>query len=203
MEVRALFSSRYAGSVGYYAAMLRAGGRVAIDLCERYDRRHHTLNRMEIVAVNGPQCLTAAIAKPNRDMTVSDICLSDHGNWRHNHWATLFSAYGRTPFFDYFADDLHAVLFDEGISTIAHLNKALHEAVTAFLDLPLQTDYIDAESTAEVTEMLDMRDGRITEADIAPYYQIWSSRYGFIERRSILDLLFNTGREAIFTLMMK
>lgn len=199
MEARAVFSSRYAGSVGYYAAMLQHR-HVAIDVRERFNKHQHALNRLTIVAVNGVQQLTASLVKPNRDMTVSDVLLSDHGNWRHNHWATLFSAYGRTPFFDYFADDLQSILQDESITTIASLNRAIHAAVVEFLDLDIVTDYIDAESVCNGSTMLDLRDGKIEEPMVMTYYQIWADRYGFRQGMSILDLLFNEGREAVLRL---
>ena len=52
--LKAVFSSRYAGSVDYYAAMLRYG-KVAIDLSEPFDKHHKHLNRMDIVGTNGCQ----------------------------------------------------------------------------------------------------------------------------------------------------
>ncbi|MGN1257268.1 MAG: WbqC family protein [Candidatus Limisoma sp.] len=35
------------------------------------------------------------------------------------------------------------------------------------------------------------------------YYQIWQARHGFISSLSILDLLFNVGREAVIFLSNK
>ena len=49
--------------------------------------------------------------------------------------------------------------------------------------------------------MADYRDSAIDEQPLAgEYYQIWSMRHGFQPNLSILDLLFNLGREAIFVL---
>ena len=198
--VNAVFSTRYAGSVDYYAAMLRYR-RVAIDLTELYDKHRHYLNRMDIVATNGPQQLTAALQKPNRSMTAADILLSDHGNWRHNHWGALFSAYGRTPFFDYFADDLKKIYTDPSITTIAALNCALHAAVIDFLDLDVQTVIIDRKDNSVAADAVDLHDANFNAGTtVGPYYQIWSQKFGFQPNQSILDLLFNLGREAYFVL---
>ena len=139
--LKAVFSSRYAGSVDYYAAMLRYG-KVAIDLSEPFDKHHKHLNRMDIVGTNGCQQLSASLQKPNRRMAVGEVALSSHGNWRHTHWGALFSAYGRTPFFDYFADDLKQIYTDESIQTILHYK--IHEysfslalALSVFLTIAL------------------------------------------------------------------
>ena len=193
--LKAVFSSRYAGSVDYYAAMLRYG-KVAIDLSEPFDKHHKHLNRMDIVGTNGCQQLQ----KPNRRMAVGEVTLSSHGNWRHTHWGALFSAYGRTPFFDYFADDLKQIYTDESIQTIASLNLTLHAAVIDFLDLDIEIVVVDNKNDLAASDALNLRDGVLTEQTLEPYYQIWSSKFGFQPNQSILDLLFNVGREAVFVL---
>ena len=197
--VKAVFSSRYAGSVGYYAAMLHYGN-VAIDLSEPFDKHHKHLNRMDIVGTNGCQQLSASLQKPNRQMPVGEVMLSSHGNWRHTHWGALFSAYGRTPFFDYFADDLRRIYSDESILTISSLNMALHSAVIDFLDLNIETTIVDDKNDLVVSDAVDLRDCVLEEPAIVTYYQIWSQKYGFQPGQSILDLLFNVGREAVFVL---
>lgn len=197
--LKAVFSSRYAGSVDYYAAMLRYG-KVAIDLSEPFDKHHKHLNRMDIVGTNGCQQLSASLQKPNRRMAVGEVALSSHGNWRHTHWGALFSAYGRTPFFDYFADDLKQIYTDESIQTIASLNLTLHAAVIDFLDLDIETVVVDNKNDLAASDALNLRDGVLTEQTLEPYYQIWSSKFGFQPNQSILDLLFNVGREAVFVL---
>ena len=195
--LKAVFSSRYAGSVDYYAAMLRYG-KVAIDLSEPFDKHHKHLNRMDIVGTNGCQQLSVSLQKPNRRMAVGEVALSSHGNWRHTHWGALFSAYGRTPFFDYFADDLKQIYTDESIQTIASLNLTLHAAVIDFLDLDIETVVVDNKNDLAASDALNLRDGVLTEQTLEPYYQIWSSKFGFQPNQSILDLLFNVGREAVF-----
>lgn len=198
--VNAVFSSRYAGSVDYYAAMLHYG-KVAIDLSEPFDKHHKHLNRMDIVGTNGCQQLSASLQKPNRRMAVGEILLSGHGNWRHTHWGALFSAYGRTPFFDYFADDLKKIYTDESIQTISSLNMALHAAVIDFLALDIETVVVGEKSDCEGFECVDLRDCKFEDASaVEPYYQIWSQKFGFQPHQSILDLLFNVGREAVFVL---
>ena len=190
--LKAVFSSRYAGSVDYYAAMLRYG-KVAIDLSEPFDKHHKHLNRMDIVGTNGCQQLSASLQKPNRRMAVGEVALSSHGNWRHTHWGALFSAYGRTPFFDYFADDLKQIY-------TASLNLTLHAAIIDFLDLDIETVVVDNKNDLAASDALNLRDGVLTEQTLEPYYQIWSSKFGFQPNQSILDLLFNVGREAVFVL---
>ena len=115
-------------------------------------------------------------------------------------YGALFSAYGRTPFFDYFADDLKQIYTDESIQTIASLNLTLHAAVIDFLDLDIETVVVDNKNDLAAFDALNLRDGVLMEQTLEPYYQIWSSKFGFQPNQSILDLLFNVGREAVFVL---
>lgn len=190
---KALFSTRYAGSVGYYAAMLHYGT-VSFDLAEHYGKKNKMVNRMDIIGPNGVQTLSVPLVK-NGAKTVSELVISEHGNWRHNHWGALYSAYGRTPFFEYFADDLKNIIFDESLINLCDFNGKLHSAVVDFLDLPIVT-----ESLNEKNEYVGYCRFDGVKEDMRKYYQIWDEKYGFTPNLSILDLLFNEGREAIFTL---
>lgn len=185
------FDSEYAAGVEAYAAMLRAGC-VCFAADARYDKRRRALNRMQIATPSGRQTLTVPLARPHASQLIADVAIAEHANWRHNHWGALYSAYGRTPFFEYFADDLRNIIFDESKTRIFDLNMAIHNAVVDFLDLP-------------ITAVADTADA--VSADIVPlpgkYYQIWQARHGFISSLSILDLLFNVGREAVLFLLNK
>ena len=37
---------------------------------------------------------------------MKDVRISDHDNWRHQHWNALQSSYGESPFFEYYEDDI-------------------------------------------------------------------------------------------------
>ncbi len=190
---KALFSTRYAGSVGFYAAMLHYGT-VSFDSAEHYGKKNKMVNRMDIIGPNGVQTLSVPLVK-NGAKTVSDLVISEHGNWRHNHWGALYSAYGRTPFFEFFADDLKAVILDVSLTNLFDFNIKLHSAIVDFLDLPIITEHFSADNDYVGYCRFDGVD-----EDIRKYYQIWNDKFGFTPNLSILDLLFNEGREAIFTL---
>ena len=189
------FSSMYAGSVQYYASMV-AAGEVAIVTDEPISRRDKTHHRCDIIATNGPQTLAIPIEKVTswHGYTMKDVRISEHGDWRVLHWRAIYSAYGKTPFFEYVAPELEA-LINRGDHWLLDFNVALHELIVDFLDLPIVTHYADAVGTG-------IAPCRIKPAE-APvhYHQIWEPKYGFAGNLSILDLLMNKGREAIFVLL--
>lgn len=194
-----------AGSVRCYAAMLQAG-KVIIDPDERRLPLRHSHHRYLVDGPNGTQRLTIALDGSTNAMPVRmrDVRISEHGNWRHLHWGALYSAYGKSPYFDYIADDLHSIIGCEQTSLL-EFNTALQNLIIDFLDLPIEieTKSITPEIAAEATDLRGLIGGKKPDtlpiADV-PYYQVWASRHGFQPGLSILDLLMNTGRESIYTL---
>ena len=141
------FSSMYAGPVQYYAHMV-AAGEVAIVTDEPISRRDKTHHRCDIIATNGPQTLAIPIEKVTswHGYTMKDVRISEHGDWRVLHWRAIYSAYGKTPFFEYVAPELEA-LINRGDHWLLDFNVALHELIVDFLDLPIVTHYTDAAGT--------------------------------------------------------
>ena len=101
----ALLSSTYFGPIQWYQKLHR------YDECvvERYDSffKQTYRNRCVIAATQGRQILTVPTERTTGPSALmKDIRISDHGNWRHLHWNALCSAYGESPFFDYYQDDI-------------------------------------------------------------------------------------------------
>ena len=202
-----LIGSMCAASVRCYAAALLPG-HLLVDLDERRLPLRHSHHRYRIDGPNGIQTLTVPlVGSTNNMMTpLRDVLISEHGDWRRLHWGALFSAYGRSPYFDYVADDLSRVI--NGSQRYLHdFNAQMHEVIVDFMDLPLKTRYLQDVGEGDVQDVTDLR-GRIAmkkpdtlPISNVPYFQMWTSASGFFPDLSILDLMMNTGREGIFTLM--
>ncbi len=200
-----IMGSMTAGSVRCYAAML-AAGRVYVDAEERRLPLRHSHHRYHIDGPNGLQKLTVALRGDTNAMPVpmSQVRISEHGNWRHLHWGALYSAYGKTPYFDFIADDLQAIIAG-GQTSLLGFNMQLQQLIIEFMDLPIEviTGRVDHELLSEATDLRGRLGGKKPDAlplaDV-PYYQLWAVRHGFQPGLSILDLLMNCGREGIYTL---
>ena len=192
-------------SVRCYAAAIQAG-RLLVDLDETHLPLRHSHHRYRIDGPNGVQTLTVPLVGSTNNMTtpLRDVLISEHGDWRRLHWGALYSAYGRSPYFDYVADDLSRVI--NGTQHYLHdFNSQLHELIVDFMDLPLKTRYVGKDE--HLDSVIDLR-GRIAmkKSDSlplvnVPYYQMWSDRDAFTPDLSILDLMMNMGREGIFILL--
>jgi len=136
---------------------------------------------------------------------IHSIRISDHGNWRHLHWNALKSAYGESPFFDYYQDDIRP-FFEQRWDYLFDFNEAIREKMCELLDIQPKVSYTE-EFASTVNNMIDFRSSirpkhPEPDPDFTPkrYYQVYEQKNGFLPNLSILDLLFNMGPESIFYL---
>ncbi len=182
--------SAYLPPISYIKA-LRQAAEVKIEVWEHYVKQ--TLrNRCIIDSPQGALSLSIPVEKTGGKCAMRDIRISDHGNWRHQHWNALMSSYGQSPFFEYYADDF-APFYEKRWTFLVDFNEDL---------LRLVLQLADIEKSWSRTESFHGVSSWNTEENNLPkpYYQSFSSKHGFLSDLSIADLLFNMGPESVFFL---
>ena len=224
--MKALLSSTYFGPIQWYQKLNRYD-ECLIERHESFIKQTYR-NRMIIPTTNGPLSLTIPT---NHDISLSmkDIRISDHANWRHVHWNALLSAYGESPFFEYYQDDIRP-FYEKKYEFLFDFNMETTEKMIELLDIrpkiSVTDEYVLSEerrvkseefnglanhkvqsSNLKVQSIVDFRDAirpkkplPDPEFESKRYYQVYEQKYGFQPNMSILDLLFNEGNEAIFFL---
>ena len=175
----AILPLRYYGSISHYATMA-AFGKTVICAGELFDKRRKSVHRCEIADTHGRIQLTVPVAK-------------HHGAWWHVHRVTLESAYGRTPFFEFYIDRFLQFL-NRGVvdryQSVADLDMAIDAEIRSIL-------MIDTEVVADYQCNTPAHTPGLTEASqMPPYWQVRGSIHGFMADLSVLDLIFNLGPEA-------
>lgn len=204
-----LFSSAYLAPVHYYTKLYSSALAQIPVIEERADHyvKQTYRNRCIIAGDDGPIALTIPVTAPNHTPTHS-VLISDHGDWRHQHWQAIVSAYRSSPYFEYYADDFERV-FHEETAHLVDFNAALRDLVLDCLDLhpiiQVNTEkYLDANPHGAEGEVFDFRETIRPKVPYtfdptfrpAPYWQVFASRHGFLPNLSIIDLLFNMGPES-------
>ena len=179
----------YLAPVSWYAALVGAD-EVIVEQHEHYVKQTWR-NRCRIAMPDGPQDLIVPVEAAANHTPIRDIRLSDHGNWRHHHWSALRTAYGKSPFFEYYADDF-APLYAQRFTFLIDFNEALREVVGQLLDL--DTPVRRSTAYAPPLPFADL------PVPTKSYYQVFSQRLGFLPNLSIADLLFNLGPEGLLYL---
>ena len=203
----ALLSTTYFGPVQWYQKLHRYG-EVRMEHHDHFVKQTYR-NRCLIASAQGVQALTVPVTHDGT-ASISDVRISDHGNWRHLHWNALCSAYGDSPFFEFYADDL-APFFERRWTFLLDFNEEIMATMCQLLDIHPRisptTRYWRAEEEAEAVVIDDFREAirpkhPLPDADFTPpkYYQVFEQKHGFLPNLSILDLLMNEGNESIFYL---
>ncbi|MBO4810685.1 MAG: WbqC family protein [Prevotella sp.] len=197
-----LLSTTYFGPVQWYQKLYRHDG-VMIEACESFQKQTYR-NRCLIATAQGVQALTVPVVGSDTKL-LADMRISDHGNWRHQHWQAITSAYGDSPFLEYYEDDLRPFFFERRWERLIDFNDDIMHKMCELLDIhPVVTR---TEKFAKGGDFTDYREAispkhPLPDPDFTPkpYYQVFAQRHGFLPNLSILDLLLNMGPEAIFYL---
>lgn len=213
-----LISSAYFGPIQWYQKLFRSDKTYV----ERYDSfiKQTYRNRCLIATTNGVQALSVPVERAECSLCADemdffgkqlmrDVRISEHGNWRHLHWNALQSAYGESPFFEFYADDLRP-FFERKWTFLYDFNMEICSKICELIDIqPLvepTSEYVPADDPRLLT-VNDLRDvirpkHPLPDSEFTPrrYYQVYERKHGFIPNLSILDLLFNMGNESVLYL---
>lgn len=202
-----LLSSAYLAPVQYYSKIV-SSEIVYIEQCENYIKQTYR-NRCSILSANGIMNLSIPIESlGGKKSLVRDICIAEHGNWRHLHWNALISAYNSTPFFEYYRDYFEP-FYEKTYKYLFDFNEELREMICGLLDIDTSNiKYTDLYVMEVGNRDEDFRNTISPKVDLAsdisflaePYYQVFDHRFGFQENLSIVDLLFNMGNESLIVL---
>ena len=200
--MKVLLSTTYFGPVQWYQKLYRSD-EVQIERYESFLKQTYR-NRCLIATTQGVQALTVPVEHHNSQL-IKDLRISDHGNWRHLHWNALQSAYGESPFFEYYQDDIRP-FFEKRWTFLLDFNEEIREKMCELIDIRPKVSF-SSEFSMECGVFTDYRN-TITpkhpepDPDFSPkpYYQVYRQKHGFLPNLSVLDLLFNMGPESIFYL---
>lgn len=205
--MNALLSTTYFGPVQWYQKLYRADD-VQIEACESFQKQTYR-NRCLIATTQGVQALTVPVRIEGSSL-ITNSRISNHGNWRHLHWNALKSAYGESPFFEYYEDDLRPFFLPDW-EFLFDFNEAIRQKMCELLDIQPRvsptTQFLPPAAVASHPTLHDFRDAIQPKHPAPdphftprPYYQVYRQKHGFLPNLSILDLLMNMGPESVFYL---
>lgn len=187
---------QFCASVEYYAVMAMYGHAV-VDARMRYDKRFKSAHRCDIADTRVSLSLTVPVKKPQAGtsgLTWADIEVSAHDEWWTTHVVTLESAYGRTPFFEFYFDRFRPLISYRAAMSVAEFDMRLDAEIRRILGLDTIVG-IDA-SRIDASCADDYRRRPLPAVKAVPYYQVREEKLGFKPHLSVLDLIFNMGPEA-------
>ena len=147
-------------------------------------------NRCRIATANGPKLLSVPLeGGKHQQMPIREVRISYRTDWVRVHEQTIRSAYGRSPYYEHFAEQITAPARRRP-PTLWELNTELMAVLTPLLGLP--------EPPEPLTEFVPPGSPGYDHPENIPaeyplYPQVFSDRHGFTPGLSVLDALFCQG----------
>lgn len=191
-----LLCSAYLPPVSFFTA-INSGGDVLIEQYDNYCKQTYR-NRCRIATAGGIQTLTIPVVKSDSPkQLLKDVRISDHGDWRRQHWNALESAYMNSPFFMYYQDDFRPFYekrYEFLIDFNTELTLRIMELAGISKELKLTDTYM--RKSDEITDLRSLVEPGMQEpANPRTYWQVFKQKHGFLANLSAVDLLFNMGPE--------
>jgi len=189
-----LLSSAYLPPVQFFSAM--KGNRVLIEQFDNY-RKQTLRNRCLIATAGGMQALTIPVVKSDAPkQLMRDVRISDHGDWRRQHWNALESAYMSTPYFIYYQDEFRP-FYEKKWDFLLDFNMELTRVILKLAGIGTSMELTEIyESCPDcMTDLRGLIEPGKSGYQAKPYWQVFSEKYGFLPNLSAVDLLFNMGPE--------
>lgn len=174
-----------------YFSLIRQGG-VFLEACENYQKQSYR-NRCQILTANGVESLQVPVVHYDGSFRhpIRETFVDYSTPWLQKHKRAIDSAYMSSAYFEYYRDDLYAIL-DARIESLFDLDLALTRFFISALRLP---DVGTTDAFVGVTADIHPKRNNAFYVE-KPYYQVFSNKFPFAPDLSIMDLVFNEGPES-------
>lgn len=174
-----------------YLAKITIHERLLLENCEHFVKSSNR-NRCHIASANGIQLLTIPIVGGRSHKQFYANTQPDNRlNWQRQHWQAIVSAYGKSPFFEYYSTDL-AKIYQGQPESLWSFNATIFHWILSKLEIRLEVAL--TELYEKQPNCIDLRSKQGLKRELLPpYYQVFSDKNGFESDLAALDLLFNLG----------
>lgn len=194
-----LIETHYLPSISYFSA-IQGFDEIIVEKNENFIKQTYR-NRCYINTTNGPEMLIIPLTAKHGKVPMCDVRIDYSQKWLNNHWRTLQSAYGNAPFFEFYSDDLHQLLFRK-FELLYDLNFHLLSLCLGWLKLKKHLKQTEIFEKKPLLGISDFRNVIIAKNPTTSnkyykpvqYNQVFGNM--FVKDLSIVDLIFCTGPEA-------
>ena len=197
-QTSAVIEIQYLPPVAFFVVLAKYPV-VWIERQEHYQKGSYR-NRCHIAGANGLLRLSIPLKKgKNEQQPITDTSIAYDKNWMHQHWASITSAYGNAPFFEFYAPIL-APLYEQRWPLLYDFNYQLLETILGFLQLNValkQTEKYHKQAPPQADDFRNtIHPKKPIPFNLSTYPQVFMEKHGFMPNLSILDLLFCAGPQS-------
>ncbi|MCU0384200.1 MAG: WbqC family protein [Cyclobacteriaceae bacterium] len=194
-----VIETHYLPGIAYFKSLLEAE-KILIEKKEYFVKQSYR-SRCYINTEHGRDVLLLPVTNKTGKTIIDSVLIDYNQKWLNNHWRTIQSAYAKAPFFEFYADDLHTVLFKRN-EFLFDLNLELLTMCLKWLRINAkmeettryETQY--EENIKDLRNLLTPKNQPVEESFLpkATYTQVFGNN--FVKPLSLLDLIFCQGPQA-------
>lgn len=197
-----LLTTAYFPPVEYFSILAKYSV-VYLEAHEKYQKQSWR-NRCRILTANGPMDLNFPIVHDGSTL-IKDIKVDWSTPWLHKTEYAIDSAYYSSPFFEYYRDELFAIL-DSRPETLWEMNLGIIDFFcrkTGICPQIRETDRfcppaaVGSGCPSDVDRRFSIHPKLPSSYQGREYWQVFREKFGFVGGLSIMDLLFNEGPESL------
>jgi len=195
-----IIENQYFGCVNWISALF-AHTDVKIEQCENYQKMSFR-NRCVIGGSNGLIHLTIPVeGGRDKKQLLKDTRIDNRERWQQQHWRSIFSCYGRSPFFEFYRDAIEG-FFTKDYIFLNDLNTEILYWLVKVLKIPAHISFTDSYQPHYPPEVDDFRNKWLPknfrqQENPVVYNQVFGDTTGFQPNLSVLDILCCEGPQTV------
>ena len=162
---------------------------------QTYRNRSYISHTQGTLLLNIPILHTKGVRKK-----YTEVLTDSNYPWQSQHWKSLQTAYRKSPYFEFYEDEIEH-LFKEPVTSLFEHNVSIHKVLCELLEIDTPFSFTEEEYSKNPTNIVDARasiSAKVNFNIMFPnYIQVFRDRNDFSPNLSILDLLFTEGPNAI------
>lgn len=191
-----LIEVHYLPCIAYFAA-LDSCNQIVVEKYEHYEKQSFR-NRSYILGPHRVETLIVPVTAKHGKPLTCEVRIDYSQKWLNNHWRTIRTGYGNAPYFEYYAPDLHDILFRKPVF-LYDLDLELVTMCLKWLKMEAPIKETQAYEKKTGDGVIDLRgainpkkeDGCNRIYKSTEYRQVFGSK--FVPNLSVMDLVFNQG----------
>lgn len=183
-----------------YMSGLMQYGEVRFEAHEHYQKQSYR-NRCYVQTANKVEALTVPVQQGTHHEPIRELRVVNDQAWQMHHWRCLQAAYGKAPFFDYYAPEFEPV-YQKNWRFLFDLNYELLTICLKLMRLNVSISLTECYDKAILVGLFDARskvnprNGSETYVFHQPVCYPQNFGVDFVPNLSIIDLLFCQGPSA-------
>lgn len=194
-----LIELHYLPNIDYFIEIVKAG-QITLEVHETYQKQTYR-NRTQVLGANKVEALTIPILHGEKSRLITEVEIDYSTRWISVHLATIKSAYGRSPFFEYYFPLFESIylqkpplLFDFNYRLLSMCLQILG------LNIPIyRTQEYHPQSFNSTTDRRNLISPKKPSQNmeiIAGITYVQTFGNIFVNNLSVIDIIFNEGKNA-------